>query len=573
MGASGCDCDTGLQAPPDTGPVEFDCFSADGTFSIPCTTPSACCTNSTGQPLCLEQPFCGPPFDCDELVQPTTANSCTFQAPFSQGQIATHLDIAAFSDGTAFVSGYSPGIPTSIRYGDLVIGRVNGSEVEWSIVDGVPDNGPAEIAGVEALESGWRGGVRQAGDNVGEFNSIAINGSTMAISYYDRTNGDLKYASSTDNGATWSIHTVYAAGDSGRYSSLAFLIDGRPAIAFLSMQVRETPGRPRSLPRVVIAGSTAPAAETDWTQYPILAGTVSDPLLEGSEMDCRAELCAEGLACADTGLCMNVSADPDIDCSYFDGDGVEQPGCDVGFTCLGDGAEPDQNFSCGATLTDDYIEDLPIANGIYNSLTATSTGLALVYHDRTRRTMMGADYNATDDDWNGATRNAPFRIDGFDVTGRGDAGYDASLVVDGDGNWLVAYVDAAFNLLKLAVVDATTLASNNPTVTVEQVDDGNRPPRERSIIGADVDMVLTSAGDLRIVYQDQTWSEALLAVRAAGETDWTRQGGNFDAPLDTTDATGFWTAQTLGSGDASVIATWYFNISENRNGTRVFTYP
>jgi PKD repeat protein len=51
-----------------------------------------------------------------------------------------------------------------------------------------------------------------------------------AISYYDATNGDLKYAHW--NGTKWDIDTVDSAGWAGRYTSLAFTTSGTPAISY-----------------------------------------------------------------------------------------------------------------------------------------------------------------------------------------------------------------------------------------------------------------------------------------------------------------------------------------------------
>jgi M6 family metalloprotease-like protein len=66
----------------------------------------------------------------------------------------------------------------------------------------------------------------------GEYASTAIDrfGRT-GIAYFDRTNGDLKFALRT--GTTWTLETVDATNSSGWYTSLAFGADGSPRIAYM----------------------------------------------------------------------------------------------------------------------------------------------------------------------------------------------------------------------------------------------------------------------------------------------------------------------------------------------------
>jgi hypothetical protein len=569
LSVAGCDCDEGRGPDagiPTDGPRPFDCEGTEGR-SVSCdANTAACCVRDTGEPICVTIPFCGSPFLCDALEQPDAENGCTFGAPLDPGQLATHLDVAAAADETVMLSGYSPGRATRTRYGDLVVGLVSDGEVQWSIVDGVPAGPPVVSNDISPDPDGWRGGITAAGDNVGEFNSIAFSpAGVLAVSYYDRTNGDLKFAYSRDGGTTWSIQTVFTDGDSGRYTSLAFMVDGRPAISYLSMIPSEDPAQPpRSLIRVSVSGipltaDQAPGASTDWVTFPIVA----EP---GTPMACRADLCGGGLLCRVTGACATESADADVDCSYVDEDGVSQVGCD-GTSCVM-GA---MGFECAEIIDEDFIEDVPEANGLYTSLRATNTGLALVWHDRARRTLMGSAFDAAANAGAGQWR-PPFRIDGFDAVGSGDAGYNADLFIDAAGDWHVAYVDGAFEELRHAVITASTLGNANPTLVRSRVDDGTRPPRERSIVGSDADIVVLNSGEVRIVYQDSTQAEALVAIRAAGQGSWVLQGGNAGDPLDTEDSTGFWTCQTL-IGDTSHMATWWFNITDGVNGTRVFTLP
>jgi hypothetical protein len=70
---------------------------------------------------------------------------------------------------------------------------------------------------------------------VGSYTSLKVVNGNPAISYYDETNSDLKYVRATDaSGTAWGTPiTLDSTGDVGLYTSLA-VVGGRPAIAYLS---------------------------------------------------------------------------------------------------------------------------------------------------------------------------------------------------------------------------------------------------------------------------------------------------------------------------------------------------
>jgi len=74
--------------------------------------------------------------------------------------------------------------------------------------------------------------VDNAGD-VGLLPSIKTYGSYVYISYYDTTNGDLKFARSEDGGATWPAENIQTVNSTGLASSLEVDGDGRVLIAYL----------------------------------------------------------------------------------------------------------------------------------------------------------------------------------------------------------------------------------------------------------------------------------------------------------------------------------------------------
>ena len=77
----------------------------------------------------------------------------------------------------------------------------------------------------------WRVTTVDSAGATGEYTSLAFGPDGQpAISYYDKINGDLRFA--RFNGTSWSTFTVDAANDTGAYTSLAFGPDGQPAIAY-----------------------------------------------------------------------------------------------------------------------------------------------------------------------------------------------------------------------------------------------------------------------------------------------------------------------------------------------------
>jgi hypothetical protein len=67
--------------------------------------------------------------------------------------------------------------------------------------------------------------------DVGSYSSLGIDIHDFShISYYDATNGDLKYA--YYNGTPWEINTLVSEGDVGSHCSLTLDLFGNPHITF-----------------------------------------------------------------------------------------------------------------------------------------------------------------------------------------------------------------------------------------------------------------------------------------------------------------------------------------------------
>jgi hypothetical protein len=398
-----------------------------------------------------------------------TCHEC-FIPPLSPGQLATYLDMAALGDGTLVLSGYNPGQPSATpprAHRDLVVGVYEGGEVQWEIVDGVPDLPP------QWDPDGWRGGVSISGPDVGRWTSLAVAANdTLYISYYDKTDTALKLAIGTPGGP-WDIHVVDDEGDSGRYTSIV-LVDGAPHIAYLQMLPGEEGSR-ISRARVAMADGANPSGPGDWV-----------------------------------------------------------------FTTAHEVVEQVPS-----------IEDHPIATGLFNNLFVDDTGLALVWYDRTRGNIHGAR-------WGGADWGAPFLIDGWDrgAPNVGDSGIAASVFAEGNV-WHVTYVDGVEETLRYARVEDGVAGG------WQVVDDG-ATEGARHVVG-DGSSVALVGGELRVAYQDTTAHRALLA-RRDGEGDWAVE------VLDDTDATGFWTRQTV-SGGESQVATFWMGAAGSPSGVRIFDLP
>lgn len=523
---AGCDCGGGGGPMPVPDAAVVHCGDQCLPAAPPGLTMGQSCCESTQ--MCVDydvNALCMPGYTCplanvmiDDACM-ITCSSCMERPPLNPGYLATDLDFVITSDGSQFLSGYSPGNQPSPLYGDMVVGTVPSGDVtmlDWAIVDGAP------TSPIAASPHGWRGGVSAPGDDVGRWTSMAANASgTLYVSYYDQTHGALKLAIGAPG--AWDIQTVDDTGDAGRYSSIVLTSTGAPAISYLGFETDATTGVVSSQVRVAIASSATPAAATDWTITRI--ASAASP--------CRPALCGTGQRCLVSGECVM----PASGCT---------PACSADQACVAG--------ACQAALAADYVEDLIPAHGLHTQLAITSTGFALVYYDRVEGNVYGV--SAT-----GTTFGTPFLIDGYgrNDPNTGDSGIGASLFIDRNDNWHVTYVDGAEEALHYARVQPGT----PPTITRELVDDGSTVDGTmmntdgRHIVGDDSSVIGLASGEIRVAYQDATVFRTMIARRSPAGV-WSHD------VLDDQQHNGYWVEQVLNAaGDGTVVASWYLE----RTGT------
>jgi len=203
---------------------------------------------------------------------------CLCSPDVDRGRIGKFSDVAVSSNATAWVSAYNE------VHGDLMVVGFTGEgripESEFTFVDGVPD-GPVILPTSEV-----RGGIFDAGEDVGLHTSIAVApNDTVQVSYFDRTNGSLKYTSLL--GGTWTNHVVdegKVEGDpelgfelAGQYSSITVRQDdNRPGIAYF-VHVGEGVGNVRTELRFAAAQTDNPTSASDWTVWVVDTANVAAP--------------------------------------------------------------------------------------------------------------------------------------------------------------------------------------------------------------------------------------------------------------------------------------------------------
>lgn len=444
--------------------------------------------------------------DDDGDETPQGGDACSESTdPLPVGLIGAYTSVAKAKDGALWVAGYNDSSVfdgSNALYGDLVVGKYDAAskKVAWETVDGLP---PPRTDGSCAPydPSGWRKGESDPGDNVGLWTSIQVGAAgTPVVSYFDQTNGALKFAA--HDGDTWTAHTVAQAkdgkGDAGRYSKLV-LVDGKPNIAFLWLEPGDG-GRTRS--RVVLARgkSATPKANGDWQ--------LEDVYVD-EDGPCRASFCGKGQICAPTvaNQCL-AEAKGCEDCA----------GADQACAMVGEAA------TCVTKASNTPATARPRAWGTDLSLASGPDGLAVVAFDLLRGDLVGVSNK-------GGKWGAPVVLDGPTRAKAEnktvvpiDSGVGTSLTIAANGDWHVTYARGFIESLAYLHIPGG-LGGQGALPAPAIVDAGMRLDGKpfadgKHRVGDDSSISLGADGALSIVYQDATVGALRLAARAKGADAW-----------------------------------------------------
>lgn len=440
---------------------------------------------------------------------------CVEKMPLDPGFIGRHSDMTV-AGGVAWFSAYAE------KYGDLVVGRrERDGAFTWWWVDGLPEDGA-----IEGGPSGPRGGVAAPGDDVGLYTAIGRGPEgEVHVAYYDNTHKALRYALGVPSGDAydWTIRTLDATGDAGRWASLSVNARGVPGIAYRVARNRAAEGWVSEV-RYVLARNARPAGDADWNAPFTLQQTPREEPCGG--------LCGMGEACvAETGTCGRITR------------GMCDAECGEGQACV-EGA-------CQAVAAlPDPPRTYPEGTGLFTSQTRDLEGNPVVaWYDRTR----GALWLSRFVDAGFAEPEMHAGWGHADEDRDGDMGTNVDVAVDADGEIHLCYQDGMTDSLRYL---APGLDRD------EWVDDGVRRqagPREYEVhvVGEDCNMRLDANGDPVLVYQDATSHDILLARRDS-EGNWIRSTLRGEEPA-FEGSFGFYTRAHVDGGKLWVSSYFYDN--------------
>lgn len=577
-------CDAPGQWCTPTGATDAVCAVPDPTILCPYSIVGYNGGTCPDASVMLDQATCT--FQCGSAP----GADCVPPAPLQPGYLSQYIDTVTVSDGAGgefvAISGYDPGwldISNQVwKFGDLVYVEYRPGDAEtppatsYTIIDGKPANSETNVYFDPA---GWRQGNYEPGDDVGYYSSIAASAAgDIYIAYVDLTTPGsyrLKLAHRAPASTTWTINLIDDSplvGTGGAfYPSLTLDSTGKLVVAYGVRQAATGPGlAPQGWVRIATSSNPNPTGVADWTSFDMVESIANVGCVDGDG------LCAAGDRCFAAGTSgRGVCLTPTNDCTM---------------ACAGQfGSE----VICANTVCQTVRKagDLVDTTGIFNQLVADGTGLALAYHDRSAGTPLAGMMCSTDANcpaqafcsgavanmansgtcmipngniwgarFSGGTWSPRFLIDGYSrkVATVGDCGQHLTFTIDASGVWHVAYLDGTFDRIRYAQVQ-----TNNTVNNYQFVDDGtaafapaltDRQDGNRRLVGGEMSIQLSSAGELRILYQDLTGPastdptvqpvgpQPLIATRAAAANT----GFAVAYPATRGPNSGFWISQSLG---------------------------
>lgn len=414
------------------------------------------------------------------------------------------------------------------QFGDLAVVQYDatGKRIRIEYVDGVPTSGTVKYG-----PSGARGGVEEPGDDVGRYTDIAMgqNGVVYA-SYYDVTNGNLRFAYRTSDGKWTTMRVDGENTDTGLYTSVAIDQDGIPGISYFqkgadaAFDASTCPGGAPTGPKAFITAlkfakaSSPTPGPGDWTIKTL--GCQSRP----------TPACYQ---------CANVCADVDN----------AGPACLMGATTCPTACDNNTEIcvmagataKCGKKYNPSNLQDIPEGVGLFSALTFNGKEAFIAYMKRekpaatmanpkpaAKGTLYGVNISAA------GTVVAPVLIDG-----NGDTGFFPDVKVDPVSKKIaLSYHDFSSKALKYYAGLTFT-----PGQMPEIIDPGTGASGsgENDWVGTD-SAVMFGTGAVYVVYQDPTKGDLKLAKKT-GTAAWT-----ILPSVSTTGAVGFFADGVVSNG-------------------------
>jgi hypothetical protein len=243
-----------------------------------------------------------------------------------------------------------------------------------------------------AYAATWSVSTIDSTGDIGRYNCITTDTSgNYLVSYYDNSNGDLKFAKSTNGGTSWSTSAIDSTGNVGTYTSLTTDDDDNYLVSYYDSTNAD----------LKFAKSTNGGAE--WS-----TSTLDSANDVGSHTSITTDL--------DNNYLISYM-------DYWHGD-----------------LKIAKSINGGAEWSTSIVESPIGITGLYTSIAVDSSNDYLIsYNDDTNDDFHFAKYTQSLESWSPATLESD-----------GETGWETSITTDALNNYLISYADATDGDLKLA---------------------------------------------------------------------------------------------------------------------------